>query len=81
MKKHGFSHAIGGFISTISAVALSDLLRKSIPDIYSILFNFSSLIKGFIPFVSETVLVYTILASGIMFLWGVGFYFTHRDQF
>ena len=79
MKKHGFSHAIGAFISTISSVALSDLLRNTMPNLYAILFNFAGIIKNFIPFASENVIGYAVLASIIMFFWGVGFYFMHRD--
>lgn len=79
MKKHGFSHAVGAFISVISAAALSCLLRDTMPDIYALLSNFSTLIKNFIQFASETVIGYAILASIIMFMWGIGFYFTHRD--
>lgn len=79
MKKHGLSHAIGAFLSTVSAVALSRLIEDTLPGLYQVLFNLSSFIKTFIPFVTETVIGYAILASILMFFWGVGFYFTHRD--
>lgn len=79
MKKHGVSHGVGAFVSVISATALSCLLEDTMPDVYAVLFNFSALIKNFMPFTSEKIIGYAILASIIMFLWGVGFYFTHRE--
>lgn len=79
MKKHGLSHAIGAFLSSISAFALSNLIEDTMPEIYALLFNLSSLIRNLIPSVPEKIIGYAILASLLMFIWGVGFYFAHKD--
>lgn len=79
MKKHSLSHGIGAFISTISAFALSKFIEDTLPEIYSLLFSLSSLIRNLVPSVPEKIIGYAILASLLMFLWGIGFYFAHKD--
>jgi len=78
MKKHSLSHGIGAFISSISAFALSKFIEDTLPEVYGVLFSLSSLIRNLIP-VPEKIIGYAILASLLMFLWGIGFYFAHKD--
>ncbi len=79
MKKHSLSQGIGAFISTISAFTLSKFIEDTLPGIYSLLFSLSSLIRNLMPSVPEKIIGYAILASLLMFLWGIGFHFAHKD--
>ncbi len=79
MKKHGLSHALGTFLTVISSATISNIIEKDLPCLYDIIFGISGIIKTFIPFVSEKIIGYALIASFLMFLWGIGFYFAHKD--
>jgi hypothetical protein len=79
MKKHGLSHSIGTFITVIASAALSKTIENHLPCLYNFIFTLSTILRNLIPFVSEKVIGYALIASFLMFLWGIGFYFAHKD--
>lgn len=79
MKKHGLSHAIGTFVTVLTMSLMLYMIENYIPCLYDFIFGLSRLIKNVIPFVSEKIIGYALIASFLMFLWGVGFYFAHKD--
>jgi len=81
MKRHSVSHAIGALICTISSVGISQLLKDFLPDVHSMLLVVANFLKKLIPYkISEEVLGYAILASILMFFWGIGFYLMHERE-
>ena len=77
--KHGLSHAIGTIICMISAGLLVEVIEDDLPALYAAMASIMGFFSPFLPSSSEEVAVTLLLASLLMFFWGVGFYFVHKE--
>lgn len=75
-KQHGLSHALAVFATTLAAGGVKSVLGEGLPHVAERLTAWGwRVVKAASLPVSGEVLVWTLIAAGFAFLWGVAFYY------
>lgn len=80
-KKHGISHALATFVCTITAPLLAHCLKDYLPRVHGVLTDVAEILKNALNlYYSVDVITPILLATLLAFIWGIGFYYIHKDQ-
>ena len=84
-KRHASSHALATLVTMLAATVLATWLRAKYHVLMNVFDGVSLWLLEFIPMekipleISQQMLTNILFATVLSGIWGVGFYFSHRD--